>query len=108
MKNVAVIIDSLAGGGAERVMLTLAQEMIAQGNSVTFFSLKANVEHIVPDSIDVVFPFEGNKSSLRSWFSGHRYAAVLSMAIKTVEEQQQLFWSSPTGHFPKGVFIFNG
>ncbi len=30
MKNVAAIIDSLAGGGAERVMLTPALEMIAQ------------------------------------------------------------------------------
>jgi glycosyltransferase involved in cell wall biosynthesis len=91
MKNVAVIIDSLAGGGAERVMLTLAQEIIAQGNTVTFFSLKENVDHIVPDEIDVVFPFKGNKRSLRSWFNGHQHAAVLSAAIKTVEKQQQSF-----------------
>jgi glycosyltransferase involved in cell wall biosynthesis len=88
MKKIAVIIDSLAGGGAERVMLTLAQEMLAQGHTVTFFSLKENVDHIVPDGIDVVFPFKGNKGSLRSWFNGHKYAAILSAAIKTVEGQQ--------------------
>jgi glycosyltransferase involved in cell wall biosynthesis len=91
MKNVAVIIDSLAGGGAERVMLTLAQEMIAQGNAVTFFSLKENVDHIVPDEIDVIFPFKGDKASLRSWFNGHQHAAVLSAAIKTAEIQQKPF-----------------
>jgi len=90
MKNVAVIIDSLAGGGAERVMLTLTRND-AQGNTVTFFSLKENVDHIVPDEIDVVFPFKGDKASLRSWFNGHQYAAVLSAAIKTVEKQQQPF-----------------
>lgn len=25
-----------------------------------------------------------------------------------VQQQGKLFWSSPTGHFPKGVFILNG
>lgn len=36
MKRIAIAIDHLVGGGAEKVMLTLAQEFVAIGHEVHF------------------------------------------------------------------------
>jgi glycosyltransferase involved in cell wall biosynthesis len=91
MKNVAIIIASLAGGGAERVMLTLAQTLIEKGNSVTFFCLKPRVVHMVPLKINVVFPFKDRESSLRGWFNGKKLAAILKESLRQVEAQTCAF-----------------
>ncbi|MDU0113633.1 hypothetical protein RT723_11615 [Psychrosphaera aquimarina] len=36
-KNIAIFIDSLGGGGAEKVMLTLASGLVDKGHQVHFF-----------------------------------------------------------------------
>jgi ABC-type multidrug transport system ATPase subunit len=38
-------------------------------------------------------------------FSCREISSTIQILNKT---NQEVFWSSPTGHFPKGVFIFNG
>jgi len=44
-KNIAIFIDSLGGGGAEKVMLTLAKGLQSQGHYVHFFILEPRVEY---------------------------------------------------------------
>lgn len=51
--RVAIVIDSLAGGGAEKVMLTLAEEMSKQSHHVTILSLSNRIEHELPSNIHV-------------------------------------------------------
>lgn len=91
MKNIAIIIDSFAGGGAERVMLSLAQEMIKLGNKVTFFALKTQAAHIIPNEVRVEFPLQNEKGSVRGWFNGTRLAAKLKTAIEKVEAEGRPF-----------------
>lgn len=52
-KRIAIVIDSLAGGGAERVMLTLAQTLIADGHRVEFVTLEEDTEHQLPQGLNI-------------------------------------------------------
>ena len=49
-KNIAIFIDSFGGGGAEKVMLTLAYGLQDQGHYVHFFILEPRIEY-QPQSI---------------------------------------------------------
>lgn len=82
MKNIAIVIDSLTGGGAERVMISLATEMVKQGHKVTILSLSNRCDYSVPKEIDVEYLFDHKASKvdrfwaikssisrLSSWFS---------------------------------------
>lgn len=51
--HIAILIDSLAGGGAERVMLTLARALVRQGHVCRILTLQEGCEHLVPESVSV-------------------------------------------------------
>lgn len=53
--HIAILIDSLAGGGAERVMLTLAQTLIQQGHNCRVVALDGACEHEFSAMIPVHF-----------------------------------------------------
>lgn len=50
---IAILIDSLAGGGAERVMLTLAQTLTSQGHACIVLVLDDACEHDLPPKVPV-------------------------------------------------------
>jgi glycosyltransferase involved in cell wall biosynthesis len=50
-KRVAIFIDSLGGGGAERVMLNLAKGIIELGHGVHIFCLESRQDHQIPVSV---------------------------------------------------------
>jgi glycosyltransferase involved in cell wall biosynthesis len=52
-KNVAIFIDSLGGGGAERVMLNLAKGLVQEGHYAHIFCLEARQDYEVPEGIPV-------------------------------------------------------
>ncbi|GGO71859.1 glycosyltransferase [Bowmanella pacifica] len=52
-KQIAIVIDSLAGGGAEKVMLTLAQTMLQRGHNVHLLVLQNFGLYDVPDNLPV-------------------------------------------------------
>ncbi len=85
MKNIAIVIDSLTGGGAERVMISLASALIKQQHSVTLLSLSNKVEYKIPKQIKVCNLFKHkatkvdrfwqfNKSlrKLEAWFANQQ------------------------------------
>ena len=51
--RIAILIDSLAGGGAERVMLTLAQTLTSQGHVCVVLVLDDDCEHDLPATVPV-------------------------------------------------------
>ena len=68
MKNIAIVIDSLTGGGAERVMISLATEMTRQGHKVTLLSLSNRCDYFVPNDISVANLFDHKASKVdRFW-----------------------------------------
>ncbi len=50
-KNILFLIDGLSGGGAERVVLTLAQAMVEQGHEVTLLSLRKDCAYKIPEGV---------------------------------------------------------
>jgi glycosyltransferase involved in cell wall biosynthesis len=85
MKNVAIVIDGLTGGGAERVMISLAVELVSQGHQVTILSLGNCCDYVIPDGINVFYLFDHKASKvdrfwqikssitkLESWFSNYQ------------------------------------
>jgi glycosyltransferase involved in cell wall biosynthesis len=77
MKNIALVIDSLTGGGAEKVMLNLAKGMVELGNKVTLLSLSDQCDYILPDNIDVHYLFQGKASKVdRFWSIGKSLKAL--------------------------------
>lgn len=85
MKNIAIVIDSLAGGGAEKVMLILAEAMVSLGHRVCIFSLKKVTEYEVPEGVELVFPFASYNRAIRGWFNTSVLAELLTNAVKTQE-----------------------
>ncbi len=68
MKHVAIVIDSLTGGGAEKIVLTLANAMVEMGHKVTILSLSSNYDYILPEDVKIDFLFKGRASKVdRYW-----------------------------------------
>ena len=66
--NIVIVIDSLVGGGAEKVMLTLAQEMVSKAHNVTILSLAQNIEYDIPNTLTVESLFSGRATKVdRFW-----------------------------------------
>lgn len=64
-KKVLFFIDSLGGGGAERVVSVLANNMVSRGYSVTIVMLwKRKIAYSIENSIDVVFSDDLTISSM--------------------------------------------
>ncbi|MFC3123087.1 glycosyltransferase [Agaribacter flavus] len=81
MKKIAIIIDSLTGGGAEKVMLNLAESFIAQGHIVSIFALKKHVAYSLPEGLSIVFPFQDYKKPIRGWFNRKTLVKYLKHAV---------------------------
>lgn len=53
--QVTFLINSLTNGGAERVVLTLAEKFVAEGNEVKIISLNTNNAYTIPKGIEMVY-----------------------------------------------------
>jgi glycosyltransferase involved in cell wall biosynthesis len=86
MKNIAIVIDSLAGGGAERVMISLAAELVSQGHNLTILSLSNRCDYAIPDGIKVCYLFDHKASKVdRFWQVKQSIAKLEAWFIKESE-----------------------
>ncbi len=89
-KRVAILIDSLTGGGAEKVMLTLAQSMIKMGHDAHIIALSNTVAYDLPEGIPVTFLYK-EKVRLKGWFGVKKHASKLMALIKDIEGNEGPF-----------------
>lgn len=91
-KNVAIIIDSLGGGGAERVVLNLAKGLLEAGHYPHVFCLESRIDHVTPDGIDVtvLYPDRTLKSITRGR-NAKVSASKLMGAVKGIESKSGRF-----------------
>jgi glycosyltransferase involved in cell wall biosynthesis len=81
-KRILFIIDSLAAGGAEKVVLTLARTMVQSGHHVTIISVDNKIEYDIDFSADVhTLNFE--KSRIEPTY--YKYANRLRRLISKLE-----------------------
>ena len=79
MKNIVMVIDGLTGGGAEKVVLSLAKAMVELGHKVTLLSLSDRCDYVLPDNIDVHYLYQGKASKVdRFW--------LVKASIKKLEQ----------------------
>ncbi|WP_024611247.1 glycosyltransferase [Pseudoalteromonas sp. TB64] len=85
--NIVIVIDSLVGGGAEKVMLTLA-EKIAQQHNVTILSLANSIEYSIPKVLNVESLFAHRASKVdRFW---QRKNSVLKLEAWFEKKQSEI------------------
>lgn len=96
-KHIAIVIDSLAGGGAEKVMLTLARALQKQGHRPHLLVIEKFCTYDIPSDIPVSFCFPKKEKFITSIWK-------LSSSVKRVRS-----WindiESKHGHFDS--FISN-
>ncbi|WP_405601918.1 MULTISPECIES: glycosyltransferase [unclassified Pseudoalteromonas] len=86
--NVVIVIDSLVGGGAEKVMLTLAEELVKLQHNVTILSLASSVEYDIPDMVNVDSLFSDRASKVdRFW---QRKDSVLKLEAWFEKKQSEI------------------
>ncbi|MBB1384531.1 glycosyltransferase [Pseudoalteromonas sp. SG45-5] len=86
--NVIIVIDSLVGGGAEKVMLTLTEELIKLQHNVTILSLASSVEYDIPDMVNVDSLFSDRASKVdRFW---QRKNSVLKLEAWFEKKQSEI------------------
>lgn len=77
--NIVIVIDSLVGGGAEKVMLTLAQEMVSKNHNVTILSLAQNIEYDIPHTLSVESLFSGRATKVDRFWQINKSISVLEV-----------------------------
>ena len=89
MKRLIVfIIDGLPGGGAERIILTLARGLINLGHDVIVLSLDDRCDYPIPEGvIYIVSNDTGNRGLFRRINEIRRRALSLSLAFSEIEKK---------------------
>ncbi|PKI12853.1 glycosyltransferase [Colwellia sp. 12G3] len=107
MKNIAIVIDGLTGGGAERVMISLASELVGQGHTVTILSLGNRCDYVIPDGINVCYLFDHKASKvdrfwkikasvakLEHWFAEYQLSNSFDLVLSNLDRSNNLLAKS--------------
>ncbi len=90
-KRILMIIDGLPGGGAEKVVLTLAKGMMERGHRVSLFSLRSVCEYAIPPGLDYRVIKDSCKKPWRKLTELSRRAAQLDKEIHAAEKSDMPF-----------------
>ena len=91
-KNIAIYIDSLAGGGAERVMLSLANEFSTLGHKVHFFLLESVIDYVPDPGISLhLLPSKGKRTKITNLIHVKKTAKDMEKLVRDVELKEGLF-----------------
>ncbi len=82
MKNTLFLIDGLSGGGAERVVLTLAEAMVAQGDDVMIVSLRRECAYPIPKGVSYLLVEDTYRGPFRRLTEIRRRARALDQALE--------------------------
>ncbi len=97
MKRIGIAIDSLAGGGAEKIVLTLAAQLKKLGHEPHLLVLMPNCDYQLPDDIPVHFCFSPEQKQIDSlWRLRHSVAQVQQWVEGLIDQfgQFDLFLSN--------------
>lgn len=86
-----MVIDGLPGGGAEKVVLTLAEGFISQGHQVSIFSLRKVCDYPIPAGVDYQVILDRCSAPWRKLTETMRRARLLDAAVRQSEARQGRF-----------------
>ena len=85
--RILFVIDGLPGGGAEKVVITLAEQFLREGEHVSLFSLRDVCEYPLPDNLDYRVIADRCRKPWRKITELTRRARQLDNAIKEAEKE---------------------
>jgi len=85
--NILFIIDGLPGGGAEKVVLTLAENFLREGDNVSLFSLRDVCDYPIPEGVDYQVIKDTDRSPWRKLTELSRRARLLDKALEQAEKK---------------------
>ena len=92
MKNLCFIIDSLSGGGAERVVLNLSKAMIELGNTVHIIILENKISYDISiDSISIHIVTENRRLSGNKFWNKILLARKLKVMVNNLVKKHGQF-----------------
>lgn len=86
-----MVIDGLPGGGAEKVVLTLAKGLLSLGHQVSLFSLRSVCDYPLPAGLDYQIIQDRCDKPWRKITELPRRARLLDRAIVKAEQQNGAF-----------------
>ena len=89
--RIAIFIDGLSGGGAEKVMLTLAATLMQLGHRPYIISMTNNLVYDVDRNIPLAFLYPNKKVKLAGRVRRFGHIAQLSSLVQSLESQQGKF-----------------
>ncbi|UCX06387.1 glycosyltransferase [Shewanella glacialimarina] len=96
-KRIGLAIDSLAGGGAEKIVLTLAREFKRLGHEPHLLVLSPHCDYTLPQDIPVHFCFTKGQRHIDGLFVQHRSVKRIKDWIATLSDhlgQFDVFFSN--------------
>ncbi|HEY4467112.1 MAG TPA: glycosyltransferase [Klebsiella sp.] len=85
--RILFVIDGLPGGGAEKVVLTLAEYFLSQGEQVSLFSLRNVCDYPLPEGLDYQVIADSCRKPWRKLTELSRRARQLDAAVDKAEQQ---------------------
>ncbi|MEC4727597.1 glycosyltransferase [Shewanella sp. D64] len=85
--RIAIAIDSLAGGGAEKVMLTLAKQFMAMGHETHFIVMHSSVVYELPPALPIHVCFDEKDKDFDRAFRLKFAVARLKAKIAMIEAE---------------------
>lgn len=98
-KKILFLIDGLSGGGAERVVLTLAEEMVAQGDEVMIVSLRRECAYPIPKGVSYLLVEDTYRGPFRRLTEIRRRARALDQALEAAAPGKK--FDIVVSHLPK-------
>lgn len=98
-KNILFLIDGLSGGGAERVVITLAEAMAAQGDEVMIVSLRRECAYPIPKGVSYLLVEDTYRGPFRRLTEMRRRARALDRALEAVAPEKK--FDLVVSHLPK-------
>ncbi|MBK4784900.1 MAG: glycosyltransferase [Pantoea sp. Pent] len=86
-----MVIDGLPGGGAEKVVLTLAGGFLSQGHQVSIFSLRKVCDYPIPAGVDYQVILDRCNHPWRKLTETWRRARLLDRAVRDSEARHGKF-----------------
>lgn len=83
-KHIAMIIDGLPGGGAEKVVLTLAEGLAARGHIVSLISLRDVLNYTLPQNINYYVVQDSGKHPWRKLTELRRRSRQLDAILQEI------------------------
>lgn len=88
-QHIAILIDSLAGGGAEKVMITLALALKRLGHEPVLFILKPYSDYDIPKEFPVIFCFD--TLNIDRFYSIKKNSILLKNKVHHYENETRKF-----------------